>query len=98
MSVREDPEKHEKQALFETVRDFTGARVLEIGCGDGRLTWQYAHQAAQVTGIDPDSESIAIAVKETPPELLETVTFSATGIEEFNPPRPFDLVILSWSL
>ncbi len=27
-------------------------RVLEIGCGDGRLTRKYAGRAAQIIGID----------------------------------------------
>ena len=41
---------------LDTVRelvDAAGKRVLEIGCGDGRFTFLYAHDAAYVLGVDP---------------------------------------------
>ncbi len=36
MNIRIDPENNETRALFD-LADFRGQRVLEIGCGDGRL-------------------------------------------------------------
>jgi len=41
MVIRTDPENNETRALFD-LADFKSKRVLEIGCGDGRLTWRYA--------------------------------------------------------
>jgi cyclopropane fatty-acyl-phospholipid synthase-like methyltransferase len=41
MTVRIDPEGNETDALFALV-ELEGQEVLEIGCGDGRLTWRYA--------------------------------------------------------
>ena len=41
---------------LDTVRelvDVAGKRVLEMGCGDGRFTFLYAHDAAYVLGVDP---------------------------------------------
>ena len=32
--------------------DFREARVLEVGAGDGRLTFQYSADASHVVGID----------------------------------------------
>ena len=40
-----DPEGAELAALGKLV-DFAGLHVLEVGCGDGRLTWRYADGAA----------------------------------------------------
>ena len=37
MMIRIDPEKNETRALFDML-NFSGQRVLEIGCDDGRLT------------------------------------------------------------
>ena len=62
---QKDPENNETPALFKIV-NFSGQRVLEIGCGNGRVTWRYAGQAAHVTGIDPDDKQIALA-RETLP-------------------------------
>jgi len=41
MAVRTDPEGNETLALFDLVQ-LDGREVLEIGCGDGRLTRRYA--------------------------------------------------------
>ena len=46
MQIREDPENNETRALLNLV-DFSGADVLEIGCGDGRLTYRYAEEVAK---------------------------------------------------
>ena len=41
--------------------DFRGARVLEVGAGDGRLTFQYAAQCQSVVGIDTKEAEIRVA-------------------------------------
>ena len=46
MTVQTDPEGTEAKYL-RRFAGFDGAprqRVLEIGCGDGRLTWRYAQR------------------------------------------------------
>jgi len=95
-----DPENNESRALFEFA-DFTNKHVLEIGCGDGRLTWHYAEKAAQLTAIEPSAEQVATAKKNTPDNLQGKVEFHAATLEEFaakSKPSIFDLVILSYSL
>jgi predicted RNA methylase len=93
-----DPLGAELAALAEIV-DFSGVRVLEIGCGTGRLTWRYAGPAKEVLGIDPDAEAIAAALAATPPELLERVHFEVSSPVERDVPRGhFDLAFFSWSL
>lgn len=96
--VKADPEDTETAALHR-LADFTGKRVLEIGCGDGRLTWRYADRAAWVVAIDPDADDIELARQECPPALRDRVEFHVTRLEDFAPPlKPFDLALLSWSL
>src|SRR3989304_1085421 len=63
-----DPEGHEA-ATLASVLELTGARVLEIGAGDGRLTWQYAARAHSVIGTDTDAESVAYLMEDRPPGL-----------------------------
>ncbi len=55
-----DPEHTALQHLF-TACELSGARVLEIGCGDGELTRQYARRAGKVMGIDPEISEVKIA-------------------------------------
>lgn len=100
MAVKIDPENNETRALFD-LADFTGQRVLEIGCGDGRLTRRYAGRAAHVTAIDPFSPGIERARENLPDELHNRVEFHTISFEDFaaaSEPSLFDSVILSWSL
>lgn len=98
MSVLIDPEDTETKALHDYV-DFSGKCVLEIGCGDGRLTWRYADRAAHIVAIDPKAEDIEIAVEECPDDLRDKIEFRAARLEELDlPAEKYDLALLSWSL
>ena len=98
MTVRKDPEGIETAH----VRDFaplTGARVLEVGCGDGRLTWRYAAAARRVAGIDPDAQELSIAFRECPAQMRSTVIMARAQAEALPfPHESFDLAVLAWSL
>ncbi len=83
MTVTMDFEENEVQALSELTGSLAGQRILEIGCGDGRLTWRYASQAAQVVAIDPNSDLVARARENLPFDLKDRVTFNAIGLQEF---------------
>lgn len=97
MSVK-DPDGAELAALRELV-DFTGTRVLEVGAGEGRLTWRFAGEAASVLAIDLDAERIRTARAEMPPALAGRIRFRALDAEELaEPQRRFDIAFLSWSL
>ena len=98
MAVRQDPENSEWVALQAYAGGFASKRVLEIGCGDGRITRQYAAEAALIHGIDPSEKKIALAREKTPIHLQNKVTFWPVGIEAFRPPEKYDIALLSWSL
>jgi 2-polyprenyl-3-methyl-5-hydroxy-6-metoxy-1,4-benzoquinol methylase len=92
-----DPDGAEARVLGD-VADFSGRRVLEVGCGDGRLTWLYAPRAESVLGIDPDEEQIALARADTPPEVADRVQFEVGEAEDLSRTAVFDVAFLSWSL
>jgi ubiquinone/menaquinone biosynthesis C-methylase UbiE len=76
-----------------------GLRVLELGCGDGRLTFRYADATASVLAVDPDAEVIERAQAALSPGFADTVTFAVSAAEEVDaPPAGFDLALFSWSL
>lgn len=97
MGFVKDADRAEAHVLGRTT-DFSGARVLEIGCGDGRLTWLYAARANSVLGLDPDEEQIALARAETPPELADRARFEVGEAEDLSRTAVFDVAFLSWSL
>jgi ubiquinone/menaquinone biosynthesis C-methylase UbiE len=102
MTIRLDPDEHEIEALFRLSGGFEGKSVLEVGCGDGRLTWRFADQAGHVTGIDPSAEKIARARQNIPAGLAPRLSFYAQSLEDFIGGQPaagpFDRALLSWSL
>ena len=93
-----DPEGAHIAAL-RRLADFDGRRVLEMGCGDGRLTRELATTAAHVLACDPDADAVARAERELPAQLREVVEFRAATAESIEIERgEFDLVVFSWSL
>ena len=98
MAPIKDPANAEARALAE-LADFSGKRVLEVGCGNGRLTNIYADRAKLVLGIDTDEESIREASKALPRRLEGRVEFRVADIQSLDVPRQrFDIAFLSWSL
>ena len=93
-----DPEGAHIAAL-RRLADFTGRRVLELGCGDGRLTLGIARDAASVFAFDPDADAVERGRSALPGELAERVAYRvASGTEIELEPHSFDLVVFSWSL
>jgi ubiquinone/menaquinone biosynthesis C-methylase UbiE len=98
MGYAVDPEGNETRVLHDLI-DFDGKDVVEIGCGDGRMTWRYAGLARSVLGIDPNDERVTQASESTPALLKPVVTFRAGDVTSVGlPAKGFDVAILSWSL
>ncbi|MGB3713332.1 MAG: class I SAM-dependent methyltransferase [Candidatus Promineifilaceae bacterium] len=100
MPYLRDPDGRQSAAIID-ITDFRDKSVLEIGCGDGNLTWSYASRAARVTAIDPSSEDIESARQATPPDLVDRVDFVVSDIDDFSPGErktPFDIALFTWSL
>lgn len=98
MAWRIDPEGAEVRALAQRA-PVDGLRVLELGCGNGRLTFRYAAAAASVLAVDPDEERIESARATLPPELMRSITFAVAGAADVEAPRAsFDLALFSSSL
>jgi ubiquinone/menaquinone biosynthesis C-methylase UbiE len=93
-----DPDGVEIATMRELV-DFDGARVVEVGCGDGRMTFTYAEEAASVFAFDPDEDLIRDAQAETPRALRRRIRFEVADAAEIELPKgEFDLALFSWSL
>ena len=94
MAIHEDPELHEIAALDAMVPSFRGCRVLEIGCGDGRLTRRYALTTRSVIAIDRDENAIAKLAG-----TLPNVDARTLGVDELAlSPSSVDIVLFAWSL
>lgn len=95
MAVRIDPEENEPAALARIGAAFDDARVLEVGCGGGRVTKSFAHRARSVVAIEPEQTASADFQRESWPAHVE---FQSVGIDGAPRDRRFDVVLFSWSL
>lgn len=78
---------------------FDNKDVLEVGCGNGRLTFQYAPIAKSVMAIDPNSRAISSARKISTKSIPAKLSFRVGRGEELTfPDESFDLVFFTWSL
>ncbi len=96
MTLQKDPERTETKYLHKFA-DFNGKRVLEIGCGDGRLTWRYANSAKFTAGIDLNAEELRVATIDRPADLAVSFV-RANSIHIPFSKEKFDIAILAWSL
>jgi ubiquinone/menaquinone biosynthesis C-methylase UbiE len=98
MTLQKDPERNETKYLH-AFADFTGRRVLEVGCGEGRMTWQYAKRPRMTIGIDPDRDALRVARVDQPSGLQHKLHFACSdSIHLPFSKETFDLAVLAWSL
>ena len=98
MTLQKDPERNESKYLHDFA-DFSDKRVLEVGCGEGRMTWQYAKATRMTIGIDPDLDALRIAKVDRSSDLENRALFSCAA-SEYLPfaKETFDIAVLAWSL
>src|SRR5258708_40176428 len=81
---------------FVQFERWRGKKVLEIGCGIGTDTINFARAGAQVTTVDLSEKSMELAGKRAAVfGLEERIRFCAGNAEQlsaFLPPEPYDLI------
>jgi SAM-dependent methyltransferase len=82
---------------FAEVPDFTGAAVLDVGCGWGSLCVDLAKAGAQrVVGLDLKPELISFAkayVRQRYPECAGTIEFDSLDLRDYDELAWFDYIV-----
>jgi ubiquinone/menaquinone biosynthesis C-methylase UbiE len=95
---RRDPDNVEWRAISALV-EIGERRVLEVGCGTGRLTRMAAEHAASVYAFDPREDRVEEARASLPKGLRGRVSFRVHGAEQLDVARRrFDVALCGWSL
>jgi ubiquinone/menaquinone biosynthesis C-methylase UbiE len=80
---------------FADFPQWSGKKVLEIGCGLGTDTISFAQAGASVTAVDFSEASLSIARQRAEVYGLKTINFIQADAEELSkyvPVQPYDLI------
>jgi ubiquinone/menaquinone biosynthesis C-methylase UbiE len=97
MKALRDPEGAELNHLINAC-ELSGKTVLEIGCGEGKLTRQYTGLPRILVGIDPKITDLRTAKNDISGVSLYSHVIQAIGEKLPFPSHSFDIVIFASSL
>jgi SAM-dependent methyltransferase len=83
---------HGEADLVENLRECNGTRVLDAGCGTGRVAIELASRGIDVVGLDADSGMLAAARVKAPALQWIEADLAEAGKHL---DAPFDLVVLA---
>jgi len=90
-----DPEDNEYNAIKKIILSKFGknAKILEVGCGTGRLTFKLSKDFKKITAVDEQKNHIDYCKK-----IFKgrNVKFIDSTINKFESNEKFDVILLSW--
>lgn len=99
MALQMDPDGAETRALAAAT-EWEGKKVLEIGCGAGRLTLRLATLGPErIEALDPDPDQIKAARDALPQAEKFRIRYRLGQAESLSyRPGEFDIAVFSWAL
>jgi ubiquinone/menaquinone biosynthesis C-methylase UbiE len=86
-------------AAIAALVSLDGKRVVEVGCGKGRLTAIVASRAAAMYAFDPSASNVAAAQAALTSEQSRRVRFAVHEAGALDVARErFDIALCGWSL
>ncbi len=91
-----DPKKIEKKSILRTA-DFRNKRVLELGSGTGRISFQLASPTKSFVGVDVSEECVRFCNHIVEKKKIKNAHFVHSSIEKLDSSLgKFDIIISSW--
>src|SRR5438067_10957386 len=75
-------------------------RILDVGCGDGKITAEIASRAARgsVVGVDPSRDMISFAQSHFGPATRPNLRFEVADARYLHFRKEFDIVVYFYAL
>lgn len=88
------------QSLIQQIQWYGNEQVLDIGCGDGKITAKIADlvKNGAVLGIDVSPEMISFSQKKFAKDLYPNLTFLLQNAEELNYINRFGVIFSSFAI
>jgi 2-polyprenyl-3-methyl-5-hydroxy-6-metoxy-1,4-benzoquinol methylase len=80
-------------AVRDLLRQRSNLSILDVGCGNGMISLQFAEQSNRLVLIDLSDSMLALARQNTPAGLEQGVTYLNLDFHEYHPAHLFDLVL-----
>ena len=85
----------EQTRILDLIGPVEGRRILDLGCGDGLLTWTLAERGAWAVGIDVDRAMLDVASARSARSQRQRPRFVEGRIEQLPfPDGSFDVVVI----
>jgi len=81
------------EVVSELLGEVGSGRILDIGCGDGRISLQFLKADVDLTLLDLSEQMLEVARKRTPADHAARVRFVQGDILSYRPEAPFDVVL-----
>jgi SAM-dependent methyltransferase len=81
------------QMVRKMLPALAGKSVLDLGCGDGRISIPLADQARELWLVDASAAMIENARRRIPPGHADKIHSVCTDLADFEPPHQFDVVL-----
>lgn len=92
-----DPENAEFKKINEEAK-LKGKKVLELGCGTGRISFQIARFAKQLTVIDNDKDYLGFCKEKSKNLGLNNIKYQQCNIKNLKPIKEkFDIIVSGWA-
>src|ERR1051326_4328504 len=76
----------------ELLGELTDTRILDLGCGDGSISLQFAHPGNDLTLVDLSEQMLAIA-RQRAEQLDLCIRFINTDLMQLEAAQHFDVII-----
>ena len=91
--LRGDSSEFPDRQFFHDVVENSGEPILDVGCGTGRLIFEYLEEGLDVDGMDVSPEMLAICEQKAIQQSLP-VTLFAQAMESMALPRRYQTIIV----
>lgn len=88
---------HGEARLIDAMAE-RGARILDAGCGPGRVGGELARRGHRVVGVDVDPVLIEAAKEDHPEASWYTQDLAELDLDSVGEPDPFDLIVAAGNL
>ena len=93
-----DPSHKEWKAIQELLV-LKGKKVLEVGSGTGRITFNLAKSARSVMAVDKVPEFLSYIQQKAHKEKVHNIHFFASDVQEIEKlDQTFDIIVSSWTM